>query len=103
MKKHIENTSNETPSISKTIENNKATKIVETIIFNVRWALIPFYFGLIIALFLYLYSYGIEIIHLINTGTTSPETMMFTILALVDVVMVANLVKMTVTMVVIIP
>lgn len=97
MKQHIETPINETQNIAKTIENNKATNIVETIIFNVRWTLIPFYFGLIIALCLYLYSYVVEIIHLINTGTTSPETMMFTILALVDVVMVANLVKMIIT------
>lgn len=77
--------------------DNFATHIVETIIFNVRWMLIPFYFGLIFVLGLYTYSYGAEIVHLLFTKPTAPSLMMYVILEMVDIVMVANLVKMIIT------
>lgn len=75
----------------------KPIKYIENIIFNVRWLLIPFYFGLIIALGAYVVSYFWEIYELISKPIPHTETMMFTLLAFVDVVMVANLVKMIIS------
>lgn len=75
----------------------KTIKYIENIIFNVRWLLIPFYFGLIISLGAYVVSYFWEIYDLISKPIPHTETMMFALLAFVDVVMVANLVKMIIT------
>lgn len=72
-------------------------KFLENIIFNVRWVLIPFYFGLIAVLVMYSLSYMQEIFHMITTNAITPDKMMLTILEFVDMVMVANLVKMIIT------
>lgn len=76
---------------------NPIISFFETIIFNVRWLLIPFYFGLIVVLWLYAVSYGMEIYHMMFSPVSTPDKMMFIILEFVDIVMVANLVKMIIT------
>jgi uncharacterized protein (TIGR00645 family) len=80
---------------------NRAVKAVEIIIFNVRWILPLFYMGLVVVMFLYGYSYLDEIIHLVKEGfmTSTPiklDEMKLIALDMVDVVMIANLVKMIV-------
>lgn len=69
---------------------------VEFVIFNVRWLLIPFYLGLIFALFLYLRAYYATLFELYEHAMSS-EQMMMSILELVDIVMIANLIKMSIT------
>ena len=64
-------------------------KIVEKIIFSSKWLLIPFYLYLFWTL-IYL------MIHFVPDGHIGSETLMATLEA-VDVVMIANLVKMIIT------
>lgn len=73
-------------------------KFIENIIFNARWVLIPFYLGLIIVLFIYTYIYGKEVFHLITEiNKLDKDKIMLIILEIVDIVMIANLVKMIIT------
>ena len=73
-------------------------KFVESIIFNVKWLLLPFYFALIIVLCLYSYTYTIHIIELVRVARTADSnTIMLGVLEAVDMTMVANLVKMIIT------
>jgi uncharacterized protein (TIGR00645 family) len=73
----------------------RAVSIIESIVFNVKWILPLFYLGLVIVLFLYGMAYlkGIYFI-LLKAPTLSTENMEVVVLDFVDVVMVANLVKM---------
>lgn len=67
----------------------------EAIIFNVKWLLIAFYLGLVAILFLYGFAYVKEIIHLTVTSLQmSTDELKIVVLDTVDVVMIANLVKM---------
>jgi uncharacterized protein (TIGR00645 family) len=72
--------------------------IIESVIFASKWFLIPFYLGLIITMCLYTVTYVREIVYLIShvNGFTK-EIAMLTILEIVDIVMIANLVKMIIT------
>ncbi len=69
-------------------------KVTEHIIFNAKWLLIPFYFGLIYVLGVYAYAYTKDIIHL-NRHTQLDE-LMLKILEFIDILMIANLVKMVI-------
>lgn len=73
-------------------------KLIEKIIFSSRWLLIPFYLGLFIAMLVYTYVYVNEIIDLVEHahGMTKNVVLLAT-LELVDIVMIANLVKMIIT------
>jgi uncharacterized protein (TIGR00645 family) len=79
-------------------DNHKhLVKSIENVIFNIRWVLPFFYFGLIVVFALYGVSYVIEIGHLIYdfcTDHPSLDIMELIMLNMIDVVMVANLVKM---------
>lgn len=73
-------------------------KIIENIIFSSRWFLTPFYLGLIIVLFLYEWTYLKEVLNLIlEIHKLNKNDMMLIILEIVDMVMIANLVKMIIT------
>ena len=79
-------------------KRNKGVRIVEGFIFNSRWLLIPFYFGLIAALAVYTLVYTKEIWHLIShVRGLSKEIIALVILELIDIVMIANLVKQIIT------
>jgi uncharacterized protein (TIGR00645 family) len=73
-------------------------KYIEKTIFGSKWLLIPFYLGLIIALVVYCTINLMEIGHLLLhfTSMTEEESMLM-ILKLVDMTMIANLVKMIIT------
>jgi uncharacterized protein (TIGR00645 family) len=72
-----------------------AVRIVEAIVFNVKWVLPIFYLGLIVIMGLYAFTYAKDIWHLVTeAGGFTVEAMELTILEMVDIVMVANLVKM---------
>jgi len=73
-------------------------KQIERVLFGSKWVLAFFYFGLIVGQICYAWVYAKEIAHMlteINTYTTN--TIMLALLELVDMVMIANLVKMIVT------
>jgi uncharacterized protein (TIGR00645 family) len=73
-------------------------KLVENIIFSSRWLLIPFYLGLFVAMIVYTYVYIQDIWHLIHEAKTiTKDAVLLATLELVDIVMIANLVKMIVT------
>jgi len=73
-------------------------KFIQNIIFSSRWLLIPFYLGLFITMLTYTYVYVNEIIHLIaHVGSLTKDVVLLTTLELVDIVMIANLVKMIIT------
>jgi uncharacterized protein (TIGR00645 family) len=66
---------------------------LETGIFNSRWILAPFYVGLIVSMALLLFTFVKELVEFIPTILTAKSgTVITTTLALVDIVMVANLV-----------
>lgn len=70
----------------------------EEIFFNVRWVLNIFYLGLIAALCVYTYTYAIELIRLFRfANILNSDMMMLRILEMIDIVMVANLVKLIIT------
>jgi uncharacterized protein (TIGR00645 family) len=75
---------------------NLAKRGIENFIFNIKWVLILFYVGLVAALGLYGYAYVIHLCSLF-THMATIEEMKIILLDLVDVVMVANLVKMIIT------
>ena len=73
-------------------------KFIENLIFGSRWLLIPFYLGLIVVMTIYTFVYVKEIFHLVaEIGDITKENVMLMILELVDIVMIANLVKMIIT------
>lgn len=77
---------------------NPVLSLLEAILFNVKWGLNIFYFGLIAVLTLYAYAFAKEIYHLIATSPDlTTQSMMLVVLEMVDVTMVANLVKMIIT------
>lgn len=70
-------------------------KIIQNIIFNVRWLLILFYLGLIVILCLYAFAYGKQILEVISlTAKSSTDQLKLLVLDTIDIVMIANLVKM---------
>jgi uncharacterized protein (TIGR00645 family) len=69
--------------------------IVEAIVFNVKWVLPVFYFGLVVVLALYGVLFLKEIWHLVLTANRmSTEELRIVALDMGDIVMVANLIKM---------
>lgn len=75
-----------------------AKNIIASTIFSSKWLLLPFYYGLFIAMTLYAWVYIKEIAHLImHSSVITKESIMLTTLELVDIVMIANLIKMIIT------
>lgn len=75
-----------------------AIRTLERFIFNVRWVLVPFYIGLIAILAYYGYAFFSEIIHFfVHSVDKNIDHIKIFVLDAVDMVMVANLVKMIIT------
>jgi uncharacterized protein (TIGR00645 family) len=73
----------------------KNKTIIEKILFSSKWLLIPFYIGLIISLAIFTYIDVKEIYHLFHIIKELDEDAGMTIiLKLIDLTMIANLVKM---------
>ena len=71
--------------------------IIETIIFQTRWILAPFYLGLAFCLLLLLYHFGVQIFEFVVKIPRASETdVILGILTLIDVVFTANLVLIVV-------
>ena len=81
-------------------------KLLERTIFASRWLQAPLYLGLIIAQAIYVYQFFVELWHLLGVATGyaslpegSPDVstvIMLSVLALIDVVMIANLLIMVI-------
>ncbi len=70
---------------------------IESIIFGSRWLLAPMYLGLVGGLFFLLVKFGQEFFHIfINILHTSEQEVVLSILALVDITLVANLLIMVI-------
>lgn len=80
-----------------TMYQNSILKWMANTVFTSRWLQAPLYFGLIIAQAVYVYHFGVELLHLVlNTKTVSENEIMLVVLGLIDVVMIANLLLMVI-------
>jgi uncharacterized protein (TIGR00645 family) len=76
---------------------NPRQRTLGSFIFLSRWLQAPLYLGLIIAQGVYVYRFMLELWHLLHDVTTLAETqIMLSVLALIDVVMIANLLIMVI-------
>ncbi|MSP47791.1 MAG: TIGR00645 family protein [Alphaproteobacteria bacterium] len=76
---------------------SRAEVLVERFILNSRWLLTPFYLGLVLVVVALAITFFRELWHLYATIFTAGESdVVLTVLALVDVVLVANLLIMVV-------
>lgn len=79
-------------------KENKFQSIIESILFGSKWLLVPIYLGLMIGLGVYVYTDTLEVIHMVYRGLSlSTQQSMLILLELVDMAMIANLVKMVIT------
>lgn len=73
-------------------------KFIESVIFNSRWVLVPFYLGLIIAQCFYCMKFCQNVWDLCRHFASMDEaTLMMAVLTLIDITMLANLIKMIIT------
>jgi uncharacterized protein (TIGR00645 family) len=73
-------------------------KLIENILFGSRWLLTFFFLGLIAGLLCYALVYAKGIYHLVTEANElTREMIMLEVLELVDMVMIANLIKMIIT------
>lgn len=70
---------------------------MEVVIFFSKWLLIPFYLGLFVVLAVYLKVYVCELIDMVFHTNLTSENILLSSLEMVDVVMIANLIKMIIT------
>ena len=82
--------------------NARPLKPLPNFIFMSRWLQVPLYLGLIIVQMIYVYQFGVELVHLVN-GTFFGQGSKFTeadimllVLGLIDVVMISNLLVMVI-------
>lgn len=91
-----------TPLIELGIERGPglASRTLAGFIFASRWLQAPLYLGLIIAQAIYVVLFFVELWHLlekvVKTGTFSETEVMLSVLALIDIVMIANLLIMVI-------
>ncbi len=78
-------------------DENASKDVIGSVIFFSRWLQAPLYFGLIVAQGVYVYHFMLELWHLLEKATTISENeLMLAVLALIDVVMIANLLIMVI-------
>lgn len=97
----------ETLAVSTEVKNTKLTPLA-ALIFSSRWLQLPLYLGLIVAQGVYVVQFVRELMHLLRAtfghveivlGTvqhTAENTLMLTVLGLIDVVMISNLLVMVI-------
>jgi uncharacterized protein (TIGR00645 family) len=79
-------------------KQNRLHDGVEAIIFDSKWILVPFYLGLILAQILYCIKFIIIIVEMVtHSWHISEAEFMYSVLSAVDVVMIANLLKMIIS------
>jgi uncharacterized protein (TIGR00645 family) len=64
---------------------------METFLFASRWLLVPFYLGLVGAIVVLIWYFGIEFSHLIHMLISGEGSLVVGVLSLVDLVLLANL------------
>ena len=75
-------------------KESQAILIARNIVFGSKWILVPFYVGLVVAQVLYAVKYVMEVFHSCLSFYEFSETqMMLAMLSLIDMVMIANLVR----------
>lgn len=75
----------------------KQSNIMTNILFGSRWLQLPLYLGLIVAQAVYVYFFGLELVHLVSTANKIGEAqVMLIVLGLIDVVMISNLLIMVI-------
>lgn len=68
-----------------------------TLIFSSRWLQLPLYLGLIVAQCVYVFLFVTELYHLIvKAPSLTEQTIMLSVLGLIDVVMISNLLVMVI-------
>lgn len=73
----------------------KIRGLIQAVVFQCKWLLVPFYLGLVLALVSYLYRFSLtEFEMLSHANTNSEEEILLFLLKLVDATMTANLVVM---------
>jgi uncharacterized protein (TIGR00645 family) len=73
------------------------TRILPNFVFGSRWLQAPLYLGLIAVLAVYVYEFGVGLLHLVTHANAMNETdIMLQALHLIDVVMIANLLIMVI-------
>jgi uncharacterized protein (TIGR00645 family) len=73
------------------------SKTLPKFIFVSRWLQAPLYLGLIVVLAVYVYQFGLGLVHLVSDAKKLNEiTIMLQALDLIDVVMIANLLIMVI-------
>jgi uncharacterized protein (TIGR00645 family) len=89
-------------SPGKPTDLKRPLKPLPNFIFMSRWLQVPLYVGLIIAQVIYVYQFGVELMHLVkgtffSTGPALTEAgIMLLVLGLIDVVMISNLLVMVI-------
>ncbi len=72
-------------------------RLLGALIFGSRWLQVPLYLGLIVAQCVYVFLFLKELAHLIShAGSFSEQQIMLIVLALIDVVMISNLLVMVI-------
>ncbi len=75
----------------------KQKSMMTNILFGSRWLQLPLYLGLIVAQAVYVFFFGVELVHLVSTASTLEEAhIMLIVLGLIDVVMISNLLIMVI-------
>lgn len=71
--------------------------LMSNILFGSRWLQLPLYLGLIVAQAVYVFFFGIELVHLVSKASHLVEAdIMLIVLGLIDVVMISNLLIMVI-------
>ena len=78
-------------------KRNKVQSVIELVIFSSKWMLIPFYLGLFIVMFIYMRQYIYDIIEMLHDKNLNRDNVLMYALEMVDIVMIANLIKMIIT------
>ncbi len=74
-------------------QRNALERILESLLFNSRWLLAPFYVGLVISLIMLLVAFIGDLVHLVpNLLNASPEDIILGVLTLIDLSLAGNLV-----------
>jgi uncharacterized protein (TIGR00645 family) len=85
----------ETPNQSRAAE--RRTRLLPMIIFSSRWLQLPLYLGLIVAQCVYILLFVKELWHVsFHALDLTEEQIMMSVLALIDVVMISNLLVMVI-------
>ncbi|OIR04496.1 hypothetical protein GALL_134300 [mine drainage metagenome] len=75
----------------------KQNSVMSTVLFGSRWLQLPLYLGLIIAQAVYVFFFGVELVHMVAHATSLSEAeIMLIVLGLIDVVMISNLLIMVI-------